>query len=119
MMSATPSPTASEDASVELQVQVFVVHTITTLGVGYFIARLAKSVCDGSTSDAQDTTRAVEAKGQKIIFWTSFITLCMFFWRSIHAHIAKRTCFTRISLREPSKNRRFCSRRQKGILSDD
>lgn len=84
-MSSTPAPTP-HIASVGLQVQVFICYTICSVGVAYFIWRLARSLCKKQSDDETVETAEVDtvkAKGKKIIFWTSFITIGLFFYRSI------------------------------------
>eukprot|EP01084_Bolivina_argentea_P007161 13472_1 len=89
-MSTTPTPTVNQDASIGQQVFVFISYTITTFAVGYFIIRLIKSICNPSSaeqtadnSSSSITVSVEKTKGQKIIFWTSFITICLFFYRSV------------------------------------
>ena len=84
-MSSTPAPTP-HIASVGLQVQVFLCYTISSVGVAYFILRLARSLCKGEYDDESGglaIEAAAKSKRQKIIFWTSFVTICLFFYRSI------------------------------------
>ena len=89
-MAPTPSPTP-DIIGLELQLQVFISYTITSIGVAYFICRLASSICKkpsdesapSAESDTADKLDPVKAKGKKIIFWTSFVTICLFFYRSI------------------------------------